>query len=249
MPRLDTATRNIVLGRLRPVKIQNAVARLNNVHRTRFPDSCNGTSNPVQQLTVNGVVNLGSHQQPNIATSGTSLGKPDRVSTRNSIKCPRSPTTTNIGTDSQKPSPWKRLTRQTSLLWRSTKTSASTCKGPMVQQSKGLGPAKLEASLVQWWIKIHAAGKRWPYTDAGMWGSQETASLRSTISAEKVWWCGVPYPTPKKLNWCTSPAILAPLDTEMRFWHHTCFPQWTSVGKFFSTTTLGRTQLVLLLTF
>ena len=53
--------------------------------------------------------------------------------------------------------PWKRLTHQTSLLWRSTETSASTCKSPMVQQSKGLGPAKLEASLVQRRIKIHAA--------------------------------------------------------------------------------------------
>jgi hypothetical protein len=53
---------------------------------------------------------------------------------------------------------------KTSLLWRSTETSASTCNGPMVQQSKGLGPAKLEVSLVQRWIKIHAAEKRWPYT-------------------------------------------------------------------------------------
>jgi hypothetical protein len=52
----------------------------------------------------------------------------------------------------------------------------------------------------------------------------------------------------EKLNWCTSTATLAPLDTEMRFWHHTCCSQWTAVGKFFSTTTLGRTQLVLLLT-
>ena len=69
---------------------------------------------------------------------------------------------TNIGTESQKPSPWKRLTRQTSLHWRSTETLGSTCKGPMVQQSKRLGLAKLEASLVQRWIKIHAAEKRWP---------------------------------------------------------------------------------------
>jgi hypothetical protein len=33
--------------------------------------------------------------------------------------------------------------------------------------------------------------------DAGMRGSQGTASLKSTISAEEVWWCEVPYPTPK----------------------------------------------------
>ena len=58
----------------------------------------------------------------------------------------------------QRPSPWTRLTL------RSTETSASTCKGPMVQQSKGLGSAKLKASLVQRWIKIHVAEKRWPYT-------------------------------------------------------------------------------------
>jgi hypothetical protein len=55
-------------------------------------------------------------------------------------------------------------THQTSLLWRSTETSASTCKGPMVQQNKGLGSAKLEASLVQRWIKIHATAKKWVYT-------------------------------------------------------------------------------------
>ena len=30
-----------------------------------------------------------------------------------------------------------------------------------------------------------------------MRGSQGTASLRSTISAEEVWWCGAPYPMPK----------------------------------------------------
>jgi hypothetical protein len=66
-------------------------------------------------------------------------------------------TASNVGTDSKKPSQWKRLTRQTYLLWHSTEMSASTCKGPMVQQSKGLWPAKLEASLVQRWIKIHAA--------------------------------------------------------------------------------------------
>jgi hypothetical protein len=49
-------------------------------------------------------------------------------------------------------------------LAHSTETSASTCKDPMVQQSKGLRPSKLEANLVQRWINIHAAEKRWPYT-------------------------------------------------------------------------------------
>jgi hypothetical protein len=123
-----------------------------------------------------------------------------------------------------------------------------------------------------------------------------TASLRSTISAEEVWWCGHHRTlasryrrlstAPKKgrlastrrfygdgfwlsvpifvgdlwhlmlflllsdkRNWCTSTTTLPPLDTEMRFWHHTCCPQWAFVGKFFSTTTLGCTQFVLLLTF
>jgi hypothetical protein len=38
---------------------------------------------------------------------------------------------------------------QTSSHWRSTETSVATCKGKMVQQRKGLGPAKLEASLDQ----------------------------------------------------------------------------------------------------
>ena len=112
-------------------------------------------------------------------------------------------------------------THQTSLLWSSTETSASTCKGLMVQQSKELESAKLEMSLVQLWIKIHAAGKTWLYSSLG-------------------WWCGVPYPSPEKLKWCTPTATLTPLNTYMRFWHYTCFPKWTSVGTFFSTTTLGR---------
>ena len=103
-----------------------------------------------------------THQQPRSLHPGTSPEKPDHDRKRNSIKCPRS--STNVGTDSQKPSPWKWLTRQMSLLWRSTETTASTCKGPMVQQSKELGTAKLEASMVQQWIKIHAAENRWPYT-------------------------------------------------------------------------------------
>jgi len=104
----------------------------------------------------------GHISSPRSLHPGTSPENPNRDSKRNSIKSPRSPM--NIGTDSQKPSPWKRITRQTSLLWRSTETSASTCKGSMVQQSKGLGPAKLEASLVERWMKIHAAEKKWRYT-------------------------------------------------------------------------------------
>ena len=128
------------------------------------------------------VTQHGQISSPRSLHPDTSPEKPDRDSKRNSIKCPRSPT--NIATDSQKPSPLKWLTRQTSLLWRSTETSVSTCKGAMVQQNKGLGPAKLEASLVQRWIKIHAAEKRWPYTcqtDAGMRDSEGTVSLRTTI--------------------------------------------------------------------
>ena len=57
-------------------------------------------------------------------------------------------------------------------------------------------------------------------TDAGMRGSQGTASLKSTISAKEVWWCVVSYSASDKLNWCTSgPATLTPLDTYMWFWH------------------------------
>jgi hypothetical protein len=131
------------------------------------------------------------------------------------------------------------------------------CKG---QQSKGLGPARCNRVrgwdlqnwrrvwLIQRWIKIHAAEKRWPYTclqtpewevrkELRPWGRQFRRRTCDDVGCHIL------------LNWCTSSAILAPLDTDMRFWHHTCCPQWTSVGKFFSTTTLGRTQLWLLLTF
>jgi hypothetical protein len=142
-------------------------------------------------------------------------------------------------------------TRHTSLLWRSTEKSASTCKGPMVQQSKGLGTAKLEASLVQQWIKIHAAEKRWPYTclQTPEWEVRRNCVLEvdNFGGGSVMMWSAISYAD--KRNWCTSTTTLPPLDTEMRFWHHTCCPQWASVGKFFSTTTLGCTQFVLLLTF
>jgi hypothetical protein len=187
-----------------------------------------------------------THQQPKIATFGYFTWETGPWQQEKQHQCPRSPT--NIGTDSRKPSPWKRITRQTSLLWHSTETSASTCKGPMVQQSKGLWPAKLEASLVQRWIKMHAAEKKWPYTCLQTPEWEDRKELRPS-GRHFVGGSGVSYPTSEKLNWCTSPATLAPLDTDMRFWHHTCCPQWTSVWKFFSTTTFGRTQFVLLLTF
>jgi hypothetical protein len=68
-------------------------------------------------------------------------------------------------------------------------------------------------------------------TDAEMRGSQGTASLRSTISAEEsvMMWGAISYA--EKLSWCTCTATLTPLDTEVRFWHHTYCPQWTSVWK------------------
>ena len=76
------------------------------------------------------------------------------------------------------------------LIWCSNETSASTCNGPMVQQSKGLGPAKLtggesgsamnQDSRCRKEMAVHVS------TDAGMRGPQGTASLRSTISAKEV---------------------------------------------------------------
>ena len=108
----------------------------------------------------------------------------------------------------------------------------------MLQQSKGL--ENLQNWRRGWFsdesrfmLKIRDGCTR--VYNTGMRGSQGTASLRSTISAEEVWWCEEPYSTPKKINWCTPLATLVPFDTEIRFWHHRCCPQWTSVGKFFST--------------
>jgi hypothetical protein len=119
---------------------------------------------------------------------------------------------------------------QTSSHWRSTETSATTCKGMMVQQSKGLGPAKLEASLVQRWIKIHAAEKRWPYTclQTPEWEVRKELCLEvdNFGGGSVMMWGAISYA--EKLNWCTSTGTLTPLDTEMRFWHHTCCPKWTS---------------------
>jgi hypothetical protein len=68
MPRLDTFTRNIVSGHLLAGELQNADLIM--FSGARFPDSCNCTSNPIQQLTAIVLADLGSHQQPKITTSG-----------------------------------------------------------------------------------------------------------------------------------------------------------------------------------
>ena len=122
---------------------------------TRFPDSCNGTTNPVQQQIVNVLADQGSHQQHKIAAWGYfnwEIGPWQQVKQHKIFDEYRHRQSETVA--------WKLLTRQTSLL----ETSASTCKGPMLQQSKELWPVKLGASLVQRWIKMHAAEKRWPYT-------------------------------------------------------------------------------------
>ena len=105
---------------------------------------------------------------------------------------------------------------------------------------QGSDGAKLEASLVRRWIKIHAAEKRWPHTclqtpewevrkELRPWGRQFRRRKCDEVG------CHIAFPEK--------------LDKEMRFWHHTSCPKWTSIGRFFSTTTLGRTQLVLFLIF
>jgi len=206
MPRLDTDTRNIVIGRHYVSESQNAVARLYNVHRRTM-------SRLLQWYQQSGSTADRQRSGRSRITSAVQdryirvLHLRNRRNKRNSIKCPRSPK--NIGTDCKKPSPWKRPTSQMSVLWRSTETSASTCKDPMVQQRRGMWPAKLEASLVQRWIKMHAAVKRWPHMciQTPEW----EVCKGSTISAVKVWWCGVPNPTPEKLNWCTSLTNLTPI--------------------------------------
>ena len=169
-----------------------------------------------------------TQQQLKSLHSGTSPEKPDRDSKRNSIKCLRSPT----NMDSQKPSPWKRLTRQTSLLWRSTETSSSTCKGPMVQQSKGW-------DLQNWrrvWFSDESRfilqkrdGRTRVYR---RWNKRITRNCVLEVDNFVEGSVMMPYPTPEKLNWCASPTTLAPLDTYMMFWHHICCPQWISVGMF-----------------
>ena len=126
-------------------------------------------------------------------------------------------------------------------------------QGSMVQQSKGLGSnKKLETSLVQRWIQIDAADKRWLYMclqttewevrkELRPWGRQFRRMKRDDMGCNIL--------RPKNSTGAHLPATLPPVHREMKLWHHTCCPQWTSVETFFSTTTLGRTQLVILLTF
>ena len=202
----------------------------------RFPDYCNGTSHPVQELTVSVLADLGSHEQPETAIFGYFTWETGRWQQEKQHQM------------SQVSDEYRYIQSETV----SVKTSYALDVLPLAQYRDvgidlqgsdgateyGNGTWKLEASLFQRWIKIHAAEEMAVHVskDAGMRSTQGTTSLRSTISAEEVWWCGLP--TPEKLNLCTSPATLTPLDTGMRFWHYTCCPQWTYVGKFFRTTTV-----------
>ena len=123
----------------------------------RFPDSCSGTSNPFQQLTVNVLADLESHQQPKIAISGyftweTTMTAREIASNVPGLRRISAQTVRN------------RLREKRFRARRPYFDAVQRRWHRLVQQSKGLGPVKLEASLIQRWIKIDAAEKIWPYT-------------------------------------------------------------------------------------
>ena len=100
MPRLDTATRNIVIDRLQAGETQNAVARLYNVQRSKI-------SRLLQRYQQSGsTADRQRSGRPRI-TSAAQDRYIRALHLRNlsvTASCfSRSPT--NIGTDSQKPSP------------------------------------------------------------------------------------------------------------------------------------------------
>ena len=68
MPRLDIATRNIAIGRLKAGESQNAGFIM--FTGAQFQDFGNGTSNPVPRMTVNALADLRLLQQHKIDTSG-----------------------------------------------------------------------------------------------------------------------------------------------------------------------------------
>jgi hypothetical protein len=145
-----------------------------------FPDSSNGTSNPVQQLTVNVLADLGSHQRPKIATSGyftweTRPWQQDQMSQVSdeyrhrqsetvSVKTTYAPDVLNlaqywdVGIDlqgSNGATEWGAGNFKTGGESDSAMNQDSCCRKEMA---------------------VHV------YIDDGMRGSQGTASLRSTIS-------------------------------------------------------------------
>ena len=77
----------------------------------------------------------------------------------------------------------------------------------MVQQSKGLGPAKLEASLDGHTRVYRPRNERF--------ARNCVLEVDNCGGGSVMMWGAISYA--EKLNWCTSSAILAPLDTEMRF--------------------------------
>ena len=84
-------------------------------------------------------------------------------------------------------------------------------------------------------------------TDAGMIGLQGTASLRSTISAEKVMiWGAIAYARKTQLVHIPGNLSAARYRDEVLTPH--ILPAMNLRRGIFNTTTLGRTQLVLLLT-
>ena len=96
MPKLDIATRNIVIGRHQVSELQNAFARFYNVHRSTI-------SRLLQRYQQSGsTADRERSGRPMITSEAQDryirvLHLGNRTSKRNSIKCPSSPT--NIGTD------------------------------------------------------------------------------------------------------------------------------------------------------
>jgi hypothetical protein len=126
----------------------------------RFPDSCNGTTNPVQQITVNVLADLGSHQQP----------KYIRVLHLRNRTVKARETASNV------PGLW-RISAQTvrNRLRENGFRARRLYFGAVLRRQHRLARVRWCNRVRGWylqnwrwvvqrWIKIHAAERRWPYT-------------------------------------------------------------------------------------
>ena len=162
-----------------------------------------------------------THQQPKIATSGYFTWETGPWQQEKQHQCPWSPT--NIGTDSR-----KRL-RENGLRARRPYFGAVLRRRHRLARVRWCN--RVRDCDLQNWRRVWLSDE-WRFMLQKRNGStrvyrrqNERIARNCVLQVDNFvggkWWCGVPYPTPEKLNWCTSTATLAPFDTEIRFWHHT----------------------------
>ena len=170
MPRLDTATRNIVIGRLQAGDLQNAVAKLYNVHRS----------------TISGLLQRYMYQQ----SSSTA----DRQRSRR-------PRITSAAQD--------RYIRVLHLRNRTVTARETASNVPGLRRVWFSDESRFMLQKRDGRTRVYRRRNE-------RFARNCVLEVDNFGGGSVMMWGAISY-APESLNWCTFPATLTQLDTEMRF--------------------------------